>query len=38
VAAPAQQLALDAPAQFAGFLATARNGRGLLFHVTELIT
>jgi hypothetical protein len=21
---------------FAGFLATTRNGRGLLFHITEL--
>ncbi len=29
-------LALGTPAQFAGFLATARNGRGLLFHITEV--
>lgn len=27
---------LGAEAVFAGFLATARNGRGLLFHVTEV--
>jgi primosomal replication protein N len=30
-----QRLALGAPARFAGFLAPSRNGRGLLFHVTE---
>ncbi len=35
--APVQKLGLDAPARFGGFLATSRNGRGLLFHVTELI-
>ncbi len=29
-------LALGTPATFAGFLATTRNGRGLLFHVTAL--
>ena len=29
-------LALGAAARFAGFLAPARNGRGLLFHVTEV--
>jgi primosomal replication protein N len=33
---PVQRLALGAPAQFAGFLATSRNGRGLLFHITEI--
>jgi primosomal replication protein N len=36
-ASPVQQLPLGAAAQFAGFLATSRNGRGLLFHITELI-
>ena len=29
-------LTLGASAHFAGFLATSRNGRGLLFHVTAL--
>jgi primosomal replication protein N len=29
-------LQLGQSGDFAGFLATARNGRGLLFHVTEL--
>ncbi|NRF68568.1 primosomal replication protein N [Aquincola sp. S2] len=29
-------LALGSQGTFAGFLATARNGRGLLFHVTAL--
>jgi len=29
-------LALGAAACFAGFLAPARNGRGLLFHITEV--
>ena len=29
-------LALGATARFAGFLAPARNGRGLLFHITEV--
>lgn len=29
-------LGLGSQASFAGFLATARNGRGLLFHVTEV--
>lgn len=32
---PLQALALDQPAQFAGFLAASRNGKGLIFHVTE---
>ena len=36
MATPVQRLALDAPAQFAGFLATSRNGRGLVFHITDL--
>jgi len=30
------KLPLGSQAQFAGFLATARNGRGLLFHITEV--
>jgi primosomal replication protein N len=30
------ELPLGQAGDFAGFLATARNGRGLLFHVTEL--
>ena len=29
-------LALGSSGTFAGFLATARNGRGMLFHVTAL--
>ncbi len=29
-------LALGSTATFAGFLATTRNGRGLLFHITAL--
>ncbi|MFM7533711.1 MAG: primosomal replication protein N [Rubrivivax sp.] len=29
-------LALGSAARFEGFLAPARNGRGLLFHVTEV--
>ena len=33
---PISRLPLGSQAQFAGFLATARNGRGLLFHITEL--
>ena len=32
----AQALVLGADGDFAGFLATSRNGRGLLFHVTEI--
>jgi primosomal replication protein N len=31
-------LPLGQPAGFAGFLAAARNGRGWLFHVTEVET
>ena len=30
-------LSLGSDGEFAGFLATARNGRGLLFHVTSLV-
>jgi primosomal replication protein N len=33
---PVQALSLGAEAVFAGYLAPARNGRGLLFHITEL--
>ena len=29
-------LTLGSEARYAGFLATARNGRGLLFHITEV--
>ena len=29
-------LALGCAANFAGFLATSRNGRGLVFHITSL--
>jgi primosomal replication protein N len=31
-----QALALGAQALFAGFLASARNGRGLVFHITTV--
>jgi primosomal replication protein N len=31
------RLPLGSNSVFAGFLAPARNGRGLLFHITELI-
>jgi primosomal replication protein N len=30
------QLAVGSEAQFAGFLTAARNGRGLVFHVTAI--
>ncbi|MFZ2990606.1 primosomal replication protein N [Ideonella sp.] len=33
---PALALALEAKAVFAGFLAPSRNGKGLVFHVTEI--
>jgi primosomal replication protein N len=33
---PVSALSLGSPAQFAGFLAASRNGRGLVFHVTEV--
>lgn len=29
-------MALGSPASFAGFLASGRNGRGVIFHVTAL--
>jgi primosomal replication protein N len=29
-------MALGVPTHFAGFLANTRNGRGLLFHITEV--
>ena len=32
----ANVLALGTPAQFAGFLAASRNGKGLVFHVTDI--
>jgi primosomal replication protein N len=32
-----QAMALDAPAQFAGFIAASRNGRGLVFHITGVV-
>jgi primosomal replication protein N len=34
---PLSTLPLGSEARFAGFLATARNGRGLLFHITEVL-
>ena len=30
------KLPLGSQARFAGFMATARNGRGMLFHITEV--
>ena len=33
---PLSALALGAQATFAGFVTSARNGRGWIFHVTEL--
>jgi primosomal replication protein N len=33
---PAQLLVLGTQAIFAGFLATSRNGKGLVFHVTAI--
>jgi primosomal replication protein N len=35
VTRPLADLALGSKAVFAGFLAAARNGRGLLFHITS---
>ena len=29
-------LAVGGPAQFAGFLAQSRNGRGIVFHITAI--
>jgi primosomal replication protein N len=36
IARQAGQVAVGAEAQFAGFLAAARNGRGIVFHVTAI--
>lgn len=36
ITGPAGRLALGSAAIFAGFLASARNGRGSIFHVTEI--
>ena len=33
---PVAGLALGAPSVFAGFVSSARNGRGLVFHVTSV--
>jgi len=33
---PVSAMALGHPATFGGYLANARNGRGLLFHLTAL--
>lgn len=33
---PLAQLAIGAEAGFAGFISAQRNGRGVVFHVTEL--
>jgi primosomal replication protein N len=33
---PLGVLVLGSSGEFAGFLATTRNGRGLLFHITSL--
>jgi len=32
------QLSLGTESTFSGFLAPARNGRGILFHITDLTT
>ena len=37
VTRPVNALALGNPAAFAGFLAASRNGKGLVFHVTEVV-
>ena len=36
IARPLAALSLGGTGLFGGFLASARNGRGLLFHITEL--
>ncbi len=36
VTRPAAALVLGTPATFAGFLAPSRNGKGLVFHVTDI--
>jgi len=32
-----QRLSLGQSAEFAGFLAPSRNGKGIVFHVTEVV-
>lgn len=34
---PFSRMALGCESRVAGFVANARNGRGLLFHITELL-
>ena len=36
IAAPMGRMVLGSETCFAGFLANSRNGRGLLFHITEV--
>jgi primosomal replication protein N len=36
ITTPLQALALGAGADFGGFVTAARNGRGVVFHVTEV--
>ena len=36
ISRPLAAMALGSEGVFAGFLASARNGRGLLFHITSL--
>jgi primosomal replication protein N len=36
VVKPVAALALGEPAQFAGFIGSMRNGRGVVFHILEL--
>jgi len=36
ITVPLTRMPLGSEARFAGFLAAARNGRGWLFHVTEV--
>ena len=36
ISQPVAAMELGSSGQFAGFLASARNGRGLLFHVTAI--
>lgn len=38
LAVKAQQLAMGEPVDFHGFLAPARNGRGVVFHITSLMS
>jgi primosomal replication protein N len=37
ITVPLARMPLGSEAEFAGFLATARNGRGWLFHVTQIV-